>query len=798
MSTTETDGRIEEYVPFTPFQESYAFEAEPSTASLTSLDEALPAVTPFVSEYAGVESGLTPQAAELHELLLELYDQEFDEALGELAEAAWSAAHERAEVIGETAGAATAEQFLEQWAAPLREQAEAMIDNVAAAVSEHDVLSMSEDELDTFFERLEPGPTGLEPYFEDFLGSLAKKVTSFAKKAVDIAKRGLTMLPGIGPLIGRLKALVRPLLDRVLNVALDKLPPQLRPVARQLAQRLLGKVTGETNDGEDEWAAPAVPDVASIQQEFDLEVASLLAADATEQEVILSEAVAAAEETEGAPMAGLQEARARFVDELERGVDPQEALENFIPAVMAVLPIARTAIGIVGRKRVVDFLAGFLAKLISRYVPADASRQLSQAIVDTGLRMMSLEAPSESDVAALAPSAIAATVEDTVRRVAELDESTFVHAGLLEAEAAIAFQEAAAENFPPQLITPELHESSVGGAWVAMPLGKGRKYYKKFTRVFDVRLTPQMAASLRTFGGTTIAAFLKDQLGVAAPVQARVHLYQALVGTTPARIARLERGVKGLGAGSRHAGRQLHPLSPRAAGVLLQQPKLGRRAPGAFRTSRRRTAVGQRLYYLEIAGARPAPAVAGAAGGARRSSEVNLTLDFPKDEFRVFVYLSEADAQELAAKLRGRDVTAALVAARKLYAGGVSTAMDGDIRRHVKIVSEALPQDQFIGGLAGKLTGMVKSRLAKKLVEWIGKGVADYLAAHAGEVVAATEAPDDGVTIVVTIVSPPGAPLVRRVLKGDLNPAAMAGDLESIFKGEPRLAVTTVAGFRFD
>ena len=46
--------------------------------------------------------------------------------------------------------------------------------------------------------------------------------------------------------------------------------------------------------------------------------------------------------TDGSPIAELHEARARFVDELERGVDPQEALENFIPAVMAVLPIART------------------------------------------------------------------------------------------------------------------------------------------------------------------------------------------------------------------------------------------------------------------------------------------------------------------------------------------------------------------------------------------------------------------------------------------------------------------------
>ena len=121
---------------------------------------------------------------------------------------------------------------------------------------------MSESELDTFLERLEPRGTGLEPYFEDFLGGLAKKVGAFAKKAVDVAKKGLTMIPGIGALIGKLKALVRPLLDRVLKMALDKLPPQLRPVATQLAQRLLGTVASEASEEED-FAAPAVPDVAA-------------------------------------------------------------------------------------------------------------------------------------------------------------------------------------------------------------------------------------------------------------------------------------------------------------------------------------------------------------------------------------------------------------------------------------------------------------------------------------------------------------------------------------------------------
>ena len=61
MSTTETEnGVVSQYVPFTPFQESYAFEPESSTPTLL---ESAPARTPFVSEYAGVATQ-SPQSAD--------------------------------------------------------------------------------------------------------------------------------------------------------------------------------------------------------------------------------------------------------------------------------------------------------------------------------------------------------------------------------------------------------------------------------------------------------------------------------------------------------------------------------------------------------------------------------------------------------------------------------------------------------------------------------------------------------------------------------------------------------------
>jgi hypothetical protein len=791
MSATEIEnGAVSQYVPFTPFQESYAFEPESSSAALF---ESAPIVTPFISEYAGVESH-APQSAELRDLLFELYDEQFDEVLGELAHEAWEAVQQRSEPFGELGTTQSAEQFLQEWSEPVWQSAETMLENVAQAVSEHDLGSMSESEIDRFFEQFEPRGTGLEPHFENFLGGLWNKAKSFAKKALDVAQKGLTLIPGLSGLVAKLKALVRPILNRVLKTAIDKLPPTLQPLARQLAQRVLGAPVKEAEDFE---AAPAAPDISAVQRQFDLEAASLLfSADEAEQEVALSEAVYTAEREDGPAVAQLHEARARFVDQLEAGVDPEQAMEQFIPAVMAVLPIARTVIGVIGRQRVVNMLAKILVGFVERYVPKEQATQLSTAIVDAGLRMLSLETPVENEAAGtqVGYEAVAQAVEDTVRRVSELDEAVFEEPAQLEAAVTDAFHAAAAENFPPQVLVPELHEASVPATWVVMPRGRRRKrYYKKYTRVFDIEITPQVAESVTTFGGTKLAAALKDQLGVTPPVRARVHLYQAIAGTTLRRIAALERTVSGLGRGSTGAV-QLHPLTVEAAGTLLQHPKLGRNVPGTYLSARGAVAVGQRFYYLEIAGARP---IADARGSVRRTSGVNVTLDFPKDEFRVFLHLGESDAQQAAAAIRKQDLTSVLVLVKRVLDAGVSVALGGDIKRHVKILSEA-PQEEIFGGAMKQLADSVKRVLVKKVEAWAGRAVAEYLKGSAGEFVAATEDPADGATIVVTIASPPGAPIVRKLLRGEMVGGAMLAGVDSLFVGQPKLSAKTVPGYRFD
>ena len=132
---------------------------------------------------------------------------------------------------------------------------------------------------------------------------------------------------------------------------------------------------------------------------------------------------------------------------------------------------------------------------------------------------------------------------------------------LLEGFALEAFEQAAAANLPPVLSEavyrerPDLLESqSVKTCWIMLPLRR-RKRYKKCGRTFKVRISPYMADEIESFEGP-LADYLQDQLGVeeGAEVEAEVHLYETLPGTTLADIAREESETPGMGT-AEHQGR---------------------------------------------------------------------------------------------------------------------------------------------------------------------------------------------------------------------------------------------------
>ncbi|HEX9782575.1 MAG TPA: hypothetical protein VGA56_07575 [Opitutaceae bacterium] len=773
-----------------------------------------PAGSPFLSVYEIEEGGAfaNPQDEEFIEFVNELQDEEFDEALFELVNEAAALAdsrlsYEQPDPMGMNY---KIERALEHHFDPLVSEAEAMFAKLATELGHRDVHSLTEEEIETLVDQHRPS-VEFNPAFENFWGKLKKTLKKAAGKAVKLARKGVSLAAklGLGPILYKLRALIKPLLRRVLQAAIRKLPTQVQPYATKLAERLgFLKGTGNTStapSGTEAAAttgADAVPaeanaataDVSEIQQKFNEHVASVLFAPSEiEQEMEVAETRTESQPANTFSLADLDNARQQFVEGLGRlheGEDPTPHVENFLPA---ILPALKIGIRLAGRKRVVRFLSRLLGKLIKKFVDSQHVPALSQAIVDAGLRLINLEA-TEDD----ARSAVAATVEETVHRVAALPDYVLDDQELLEGFAMEAFEQAASANLPPvlpedtYLKRPDLLEArTVRGAWLAMPWRKKRKRYKKYSRVIRTKVTPHKAAAVETFGGEPLAEFLEEQLGLAPgeDVDANVHLYEAVPGTSLPELSRLEENTPGLGNGVGYE--QLHPLTPEAAGILLGEPGLGRAAGARYLANPHTSQVGQRFYYLEIPGKKllTTPG-AGGKPKPRRRTRVQLKLDFRASEIRVCLYLSEVRAQELAVKLRQQAHLGMVVTRlQRILERGLGRALLGSHRR-LKVVHSAVVPNQW-GTALQRLPSLMPRILLGRLKEWILKALSEQLKQQAQQFISASEEPADGVTLVIAIASPPGFAQLRDALKGKLPSQATLGTPG----GTPNVTIKIVPGY---
>ena len=271
-----------------PFLDVRSFVAQEAP----SVDEArattAPAGSPFLSVYEIEEGGAfaNPQDEEFIEFVNELQDEEFDEALFELVNEAAALAdsrlsYEQPDPMGMNY---KIERALEHHFDPLVSEAEAMFAKLATELGHRDVHSLTEEEIETLVDQHRPS-VEFNPAFENFWGKLKKTLKKVAGKAVKLARKGVSLAAklGLGPILYKLRALIKPLLRRVLQAAIRKLPTQVQPYATKLAERLgFLKGTGNTStapSGTEAAAttgADAVPaeanaataDVSEIQQEL--------------------------------------------------------------------------------------------------------------------------------------------------------------------------------------------------------------------------------------------------------------------------------------------------------------------------------------------------------------------------------------------------------------------------------------------------------------------------------------------------------------------------------------------------
>jgi hypothetical protein len=796
----------------TPFPDKgNFFKRMESAEELESLPSWSRPESPFRSIYEleGQEDMDDPVAEEFAEFLTDLYYEDFNGVLFELMNEASDFYNSQLEVGygSPIEQEAQAERMLKEYFAPLNQEIERLIDNMNQALVDADLESMSEAEVEKLLDQVEldyqfsPEHEHLFGLGKKFKGWVTKKAKNLVKKGIELAKKAG------GPLIKRylnkLKGIVNELLIKVLNKAINKLPSSLRPVATALRKKYL-KFELEEDEGNYEFEELLDQNVAKIQHEFDLQVANLLfAPDETEEEAAISAYVSESNQMIENPINQLDRARAQFISEIleiEEEEDLAQRVENFAPAIIAA---AKLAIKFMGRDKVVRSLAKPISRLIKRFIPRKFRKYrwpLSKALVDVGLRSLKLEVAPEEE-AETAASAVASVVEDTIRDIANLPEYILDDEQLLESHVVDAFEQAAAKNFPhvlPENVyirRPDLRETCrINGAWVMLPL-RGKKYYKKYTRVFDTTICPHAAEVITTFGGISLATYLRDQYSLSAGsgIKARVHLYQAIPGSRLSQISKYESSVSGLG--TTDGWSRFHPLTPEAAGLLIGETGLGRYVSAPYLAHRRMIDDngGQRFYYLEIDGAHPQMNMTtDGIPALRGSTEVNVTLNFTHNQLKSCIFLSESDAQELAVKLRQQaPIGSVLKYVLSAMETGLKMAFSPGMYHRIKIVHPAVTPGRSQNKALKTLGPIVAEKLIERIMQWTGKTLADYFKNKAQEFITAANDEEDGVTLAIMINNPNGLSNIRKLLSG--GAVALRG--QWFPEGKPDVNIKIYAGF---
>jgi hypothetical protein len=762
-----------------PFAEVTGTERLGGTAELF----ASATISPFLEAPAGAAQ-MSAYARELNEAIAELRDEGFDEAVAFLAEETETLLSERFddEAPGHYREKAN---FAENHLSGVRYEAERYLSALETEFESLDVEAFGEDEIDRRLEALHPQTGDLSPAGEEFIGKLVKKARKAVKFVANAAKKvgkAVVKVAGgvLGPVLNRLKALIRPLLKRVLNMAIGRLPAPLQAPARKLAGKLGFEAEGSypfaSEDEDEERMSPAnLTDSLELSEDFDAALGEAMVGESLSLSVE-GESEFEWEDTEagsGTQLEQLAEARAVLIDTLALGDEARvaPAVEQFVPVLLGALKLG---INLVGRPKVVSFLAGFLAKLIGKWVGPELSGTLSNAIVDTGLRLISLEAEEENHEAG--PLALASVVEDTIRRLAEQEDYIFEDEDLTQLAVSEAFSRAAATHFPARYVRPDLRQApGLGGVFVRRR-PRSIRSYNKFSRVPEIEVTAQIADSIPTFGGTSLGSVLRAA-GIAFPFRARMHIYQSAPGTTIAAIIRSDRSAQVM------SGASFHPLSPTAAGVLLREPRLGTASPARFRRSGRRLGVGQRVFALQPVGVSMPSIGDGSAARAAKlriaPSRSSISVDHAKSEIGIALSFSERRSQEIARSIReGRGHGVLLQALTDAYGRAHGSGPQPQLSR------EVLTETEELTATDGRLGSLEVARLLRRLRPTVIPALASWCRQYADVFARAAANPAPGVTVLI------------RIRPVDLSTARSPAFKRHYGASAPRVGVTVEPGMQ--
>lgn len=713
--------------------------AEAGPASASAVASAL--TTPFSEALASLaESDLEAEA--FAALTAEFEDEEFTEALEALvSEAAARHLASTGSWSHESGAMQLAHTEVEQWLATVGAEADRQLAELEAHFGDRPVDSVSESEIDAFGAGERAALDSPVNAQEQFFKALLDKAKKVVKGAVKLAKTGIKavgkLLP-TGKIFAALRKLVGPLLKRVLAKAIGKLPAPLRPAARRLAGKLSGAASGVVNAAAGAVGAAtgaatgtggdAADGSEALSASFDEALAEAVLAPneaALAEALEAFEAEAAAVTTSESSVETLDLARhrlARQLAEAQPGQPPIAEMEEFIPAVMAAMPLIKLGVTVIGRDRVVKFVAGLLANLIKPMIGPEIAAPLSRQIADAGLGLLGLEAEAARD-GTLGTEALVAAAEDTVREVLSLPDASLRQELLVEAAVEEAFEEAAQRHFPPQVLRPDLAQAERDGErgiWVALPRStRPHLRYRKYSVVHPLRITRPMAQAVVFAEGDTLEERLLDEGATTWPVQAELHTYELLPGGDVGHLAAFELEGESYADGALEFD-ELEDERP------LRPPAGGGRRPGGVRRGRGHH--GRRIVRLKVRGRR-----------LRRRPRFAIRLDVTSTAPQLVLHLliSERVAHQMAGDLEHKRHAQVVAAVRRLVGEPRQKAIAARLQHMLGRQGITLPE----GGGA---------KLAAALAQAVERVVAAQLPEAAATLASAAKDPAAGATLSFT------------------------------------------------
>lgn len=761
--------------------------------------------SPFKTTFESVSESQhsSPIAEEYINLLAELEDNEFKEALHDIANE--MAESWRSRVSDEVAMGIQFQPFAmsqaQQYYSPMLNESNRLFDAASHHFSGSDMAAHSEASVDLFFETLEINNDGLSPIQEQFIRKLANKAQSLVKKGVQLAKKGISAVSKFLPInviLDKLKGLVKPLLEKVLKSLIKKLPSTLQPHATTLASKFLNLETIDSNTTQS-------TELETLEMEFDNTAAQILfTPEDHEANYVAAQYESSFENLEriesyesSFPFGqSIDEARENFIQELKNlkfDEDPTPAIERFLPAaIMALKPVIKMGIGLIGRQKIINFLANLISNLIKKYVPADVTQPLAASIIDLGMSAIGFELNDVNNVN-LGYEAIANTIEETIEGLNEMENERMKDPDELTMHVLDKFEKAAANNFPPNYIKSNLRNTKQRATFVNMPRVSTSKLYKKFTQVYDVIIDSKNGASVKIFRSVPLANFLKDKYGleIGNGIKAKAHVYELKNRGKLSDINKFE-NLPGLNKQSVRSWIQLLPLTKEAANTLLNEPNLGINFSEKSLSSRYNAKPGQRFYFLEIEGARlrvpqtdsknlksknPSPTYA-----ESRSADVQAVLNFSKSEIKLNYYFSEEDAKTVVEKINRNDAMGVATNIKNSFQVVFKDILSNHISSKVKIIHEAMPEmyleaedihEHFslsdIGSAIRKTAG---DGALKKIVETLTNAISSkaydsvlqFLKTRSKEFITAQSEPQDGVTICVVWKNVQGMSMIKSLI----------------------------------